>query len=226
MGSLEKIQVEAPPQQAFRRQSGPSFVQLPKFLILLGILWLFTIFKSYPIDCNDSVQNVKRELNNPVAWQDEDSRPTYDKIKEEKTSDWPQPTQNLEAPPEELKLVRIGKGGPVDDARGFLHENLEEFLEIYKDRPDKSNTCGIRISHSLAIYTIAKRLQPNTIVESGVNSGQSTYFFRKAAPSAKIISIDPESKPICGQPVRWIDDTNNEYLTGNNFVDFDKMNWG
>ena len=26
--------------------------------------------------------------------------------------------------------------------------------------------------------------------------------------------------------MRWIDDTNNEYLTGSNFVDFDEVNWG
>lgn len=77
----------------------------------------------------------------------------------------------------------------------------------------------------MAVYTIAKRLQPTTIVESGINSGQSTYFFRQACPDAKIISIDPEVKPICGQPVRWIDTTNNEYLSGDDFVDFDQVNW-
>ena len=141
------------------------------------------------------------------------------------TSSWPgQPIYTLT---KDLKLLRIGddENGPVHDARGFLFKHLNEFLEVYKNRPDKSNTCGIRINHSLAIYTVTKRLQPTTIIESGVNSGQSTYFFRKAAPNARIISIDPLEKPICGQAARWIDDTNNEYLTGDDFVDFDAINW-
>jgi hypothetical protein len=139
---------------------------------------------------------------------------------------WPgKPTSSLSAAPDDMKLVRIGTGGPVADVRSFFLEHLDEFIQVYQNRPDKTNTCGIRISHALAIYTIATRLQPSTIIESGINSGQSTYFFRAAAPNAKIISIDPEAKPICGQPVRWIDETNNEYLTGEQFIDFDAVNW-
>ena len=142
------------------------------------------------------------------------------------TSDWPgQPTRQLGSSPDDNKLVRIGEGGPVQGARGFFLQHLDEFLKVYQERPDKSNTCGIRFTHSLAVYTVAKRLQPTTIIESGVNSGQSTYFFRKACPQAKIISIDPLEEPICGQPVRWIDNTNNEYITGKDFVDFDEVNW-
>lgn len=151
--------------------------------------------------------------------------PIVEKPESNDSSDWPgQPARTLNS--KELKLVRIGQGGPMANVRSFVLEHLDEFLEIYKNRPDKTNTCGIRFTHSLGIYIIAKRLQPKTIVESGVNSGQSTYFFRRACPDAKIISIDPEDKPICGQPVRWIDDTNNEYLTGKNFKDLDEIDWG
>lgn len=135
----------------------------------------------------------------------------------------PANTYNMTGEP--VKLMRIGDGGPVAGAKEYFLEHLDEFISVYKNRPDKTNTCGIRLSHALAVYTIAKRLQPSTIVESGINSGQSTYFFRQACPQARIISIDPEVKPICGQPVRWIDDTNNEYLTGDTFVDFDQINW-
>ncbi|KAL7449203.1 hypothetical protein ACHAWC_001289 [Mediolabrus comicus] len=188
---------------------------------ILSLLKLEPIAQNLVQDHNSNIdlqQLVNSTIDTPQDAKIEDK---------EKTSDWPQPARSLEVPPGELKLVRIGgTGGPVDNARDFLLDNLEEFLQVYKDRPDKTNTCGIRINHSLAIYTITKRLQPTTIVESGVNSGQSTYFFRKAAPNANIISIDPMDKPICGQPVRWIDDTNNEYLTGSNFVDFDQVNWG
>lgn len=189
------------------------FYMICVFLVTISFA-ILSLFKLEPVAQN-LVQDHNSNIDSPQL-----VNSTVD------TSDWPQPTRNLEAPPGGLKLVRIGTGGPVDNARGFLLDNLEEFLQVYKDRPDKTNTCGIRINHSLAIYTITKRLQPTTIVESGVNSGQSTYFFRKAAPNANIISIDPLDKPICGQPVRWIDDTNNEYLTGSNFVDFDEVNWG
>ena len=153
---------------------------------------------------------------------------TSDQKVQQDISSWPGiPSRTLKRIQDEMKLVRIGPdAGPIEDSREFLLEHLDEFLEVYKNRPDKSNICGIRITHSLAVWTIAKRLQPTTIIESGVNSGQSTYFFRKACPTAKIISIDPESIPICGQPVRWIDTTNNEYLTGDAFVDFDAVNWG
>lgn len=140
--------------------------------------------------------------------------------------EWPsKPVSTLQQDPEAMRLLRIGQGGPVDDAKLFFEEHFEEFLQIYRNRPDKSNICGIRIDHSLAIYTIAKRLQPTTIVESGVNSGQSTYFFRKACPNVKIISLDPLEKPICGQPIRWIDNTNNEYLTAEKFQDFNQIDW-
>ena len=186
------------------------------------LFFILSLLKLEPI-----AQNLVQDHNSNIDLVD---TPQDTKIEDkETTSDWSQPAQSLKVPPGELKLVRIGgTGGPVDNARSFLLDNLDEFLQVYKDRPDKTNTCGIRINHSLAIYTITKRLQPTTIVESGVNSdsGQSTYFFQKAAPNANIISIDPMDKPICGQPVRWIYDTNNEYLTGSNFVDFDQVNWG
>ncbi len=208
--------------QAKRR--APFYV-LCIFLVTISFA-ILSLLKLEPIAQN-LVQDHNSNIDLPQLVNSAVDTPQDAKIEDkEKTSDWPQPARSLEVPPGELKLVRIGMGGPVDNARDFLLDNLEEFLQVYKDRPDKTNTCGIRINHSLAIYTITKRLQPTTIVESGVNSGQSTYFFRKAAPNANIISIDPMDKPICGQPERWIDDTNNEYLTGSNFVDFDQVNWG
>lgn len=145
------------------------------------------------------------------------------------TISWPgQPRSDL-SNPKRTPLIRIGgndENNPVAGSREYLLENLDEFVEVYKNRPDKSNLCGIRINHALMIWMVARRLQPTTIVESGINSGQSTYFFRQACPSVKIISIDPLTKPICGQKERWIDKTNNEYLVGDSFVDFNNVDWG
>lgn len=113
----------------------------------------------------------------------------------------------------------------VDNSHEFVINHFESFAAIYKARPIKQNQCGVRINHALAIYTMIKSLQPDTIIESGVNAGQSTYFFRSAAPHAKIISIDPKEGAICNEGIRWIDHTNNVYLTGNNFADLTEIDW-
>jgi len=103
---------------------------------------------------------------------------------------------------------------------------LKKFLEVYKNRPDKVNMCGIRISHALALFTTVYELQPTTVIESGVNAGQSTYFIRHAAPNTKIIAIDPLEKPICGQEKRWMDPSGKtEYLTGGKFKDLYDIDW-
>ena len=103
---------------------------------------------------------------------------------------------------------------------------FDTFLTVYVNRPDKSNICGIRLNHALALFTVVHHLQPTTIIESGVNAGQSTYFMRAAAPEAHIISIDPLDKPVCGQEKRWIDNSGKtEYLTGDKFQDIYDIDW-
>lgn len=114
----------------------------------------------------------------------------------------------------------------VEDTRALTFQYLDEFLSAYSNRPDKVNLCGIRINHALALYLTVKVLQPTTIIESGVNAGQSTYFMRAAAPNARIYAIDPLAKPICGQATRWIDTEGPvEYFTGSNFKDIEDIDW-
>jgi hypothetical protein len=86
--------------------------------------------------------------------------------------------------------------------------------------------CGIRINHAYALFIAIKFLQPTTIIESGVNAGQSTYFMRAASPTARIYAIDPLKEPICGQEKRWIDEKNAVYYTGDDFKDIGEINWG
>ena len=107
---------------------------------------------------------------------------------------------------------------------------LDEFLEVYKNRPDKVNLCGIRINHAMALYLAVKIIQPTLVVESGVNAGVSTYFIRAASPTTRIFAIDPLAQPICGQGVRWIDDGPESKdltinYTGDNFVDLMDLDW-
>lgn len=133
-------------------------------------------------------------------------------------------------PKEEVGHALVQKGFVdfIDDSRRlFLEETLDEFLTIYKDRPDKTNLCGMRINHSYSLFLAIRQIQPTTIIENGVNAGHSTYIMRAAAPQAKIYPIDPLVKPICNQGERWIDNTGNSYYyTGDNFQDFTEIDWG
>lgn len=103
---------------------------------------------------------------------------------------------------------------------------MDEFVEVYKERPDPTNMCGVRINHALALFFSVKQLQPTLVVESGVNAGVSTYFIRAASPTTKIFAIDPLPRPICKQGTRWIDSSNltTNYM-GDNFVDLLEIDW-
>jgi len=121
-------------------------------------------------------------------------------------------------------LVKKGRSF-VERSRELFLEHMDEFLDVYEKRPDKVNLCGIRINHAYALYIAVKFLKPTSIIESGVNAGQSTYFMRAAAPNAKIYAIDPLEKPICGQKERWIDTKNSQYYTGKDFQDLGDIDW-
>ena len=133
---------------------------------------------------------------------------------------------------EETGHVLVKKGTNfVENSRHLLIETyLDEFLEVYANRPDKINLCGIRINHAYALWLTVKVLDPQTVVESGVNAGQSTYFIRNASLSTRIYAIDPEEKPICNQGERWIDQVGvqsglTRYLVGSDFQDFQHVDW-
>jgi hypothetical protein len=107
---------------------------------------------------------------------------------------------------------------------------MNEFIQVYKNRPDKVNICGIRFNHALALFVSVKVLNPRTVIESGVNAGQSTYFLRKAKKDMEIIALDPEENPICGEQKRWIDTSGKtKYYLGKDFkdiIDFDLVAMG
>lgn len=103
---------------------------------------------------------------------------------------------------------------------------LDEFLKLYKERPDPVNLCGVRINHAMALFLAVKQLNPTLVVESGVNAGLSTYLIRGASPTTRIFAIDPLDTPICDQGERWIDPSDlTTYYTGSNFVDIMDMDW-
>lgn len=82
----------------------------------------------------------------------------------------------------------IGEISWVKDYDGTL---LEEFLDLYKSRPLRTNQGGMGINHSYALFFILRKLMPNHVIESGVYSGQSTWLIEQALPHAEIYSLDP-----------------------------------
>ncbi|KAL7542767.1 hypothetical protein ACHAWF_007248 [Thalassiosira exigua] len=103
---------------------------------------------------------------------------------------------------------------------------MDEFLEVYKNRPDPINMCGIRINHAMALFLAVKQIKPTLVIESGVNAGVSTYFIRSASSSTKIFAIDPAEKPLCNQKERWIDSSDLTInYTGKKFIDLMDFNW-
>lgn len=73
-----------------------------------------------------------------------------------------------------------------------IKKHIDEFKELYDSRPIKDNDGGMKSSHLLSIWYILKQLNPRCIIESGVWKGLGTWFFEKASPSSKIVSIDPD----------------------------------
>jgi len=124
------------------------------------------------------------------------------------------------------KLVQFGQSFVTN--RSLLKTTyIQEFVQVYKRRPEKDNVCGIRFTHAYALWLTVKLLQPKMVIESGVNSGISSWFIRQASSTAVLVSIDPELNPICGQPIRWLDTvgTQIQYLGPDKFVDFMQIDW-
>lgn len=72
-----------------------------------------------------------------------------------------------------------------------ITELINEFSELYATRPIKDNSGGMKSPHMFPAWFVVKKLKPKVLIESGVWKGQGTWFFEKASPETKIISIDP-----------------------------------
>ena len=75
-----------------------------------------------------------------------------------------------------------------------MRELLKEFSEVYKSRPIKNNHGGQLSAQLFYSWFVAKKMQPEVIVESGTYKGQGTWAFEQAAPNAHIICLDPYPK--------------------------------
>ena len=86
-------------------------------------------------------------------------------------------------------MLHFSKNIPDWENKDYLEE-LENFKEIYKQRPIKNNIHGMLFPHMFAVYFILKKLNPSFVIESGVFRGQSTWLIEKTLPTSKILSID------------------------------------
>ncbi len=75
-------------------------------------------------------------------------------------------------------------------SRDELIAALPEFEAVYAERPIQDNLGGMKAPHMFAVWFIARWLEPEVVIESGVFRGQSTWLFERALPDARIISID------------------------------------
>ena len=76
--------------------------------------------------------------------------------------------------------------------REELIASLDEFVSLYQQRPIQDNTGGMKAPHLFAVWFMARALDPELIVESGIWKGQGTWLIEQACPSARIISLDPD----------------------------------
>lgn len=184
---------------------------------------------SIPNNIDDSTFNVPVKQVQQLRHID----PNLRRVTVPKTKEWP----NWPAVAyEEVGHPLVTKGNSFyNQAREIYFEQdasqngktlMDEFIEVYKNRPDPVNLCGIRINHALALFLAVKRIQPTLVVESGVNAGVSTYFIRAASPTTSIFAIDPLAEPICNQGKRWIDTSDKTInFTGEKFVDLLDLDW-
>jgi len=68
---------------------------------------------------------------------------------------------------------------------------IDEFNELYSNRPIKDNHGGMMSSHMFLAWFMVKDIKPQYLIESGIFKGQGTWFLEKASPETQMICIDP-----------------------------------
>ena len=81
--------------------------------------------------------------------------------------------------------------GETNWTREELKCGLEEFAEVYAQRPIQNNDGGMKAAQMFFAWFVAKQMQPDAIIESGVWYGQGTWAFEQAAPNAEIHCLEP-----------------------------------
>ena len=96
-----------------------------------------------------------------------------------------------------------------------LKQQFKSFLKIYKNRPIRDNSSGMRIDHCFAVYCLLKKIKPKNVIESGIWRGQTTWLIKNTLNNANIFSIDIDlsKRKIIYDDVKYLD------------KDISKINW-
>jgi hypothetical protein len=116
--------------------------------------------------------------------------------------------------------MNVNEIGTVPWTHRDLLAGLSEFQSIWDQRPIKDNAGGISFQHAYSLYFLAKYFQFETIIESGIWKGQSTWLFEQACPDAKVICLDPGPKSF----LVYVS-PRAEYRVGPEFKDFAAGGW-
>jgi hypothetical protein len=73
-----------------------------------------------------------------------------------------------------------------DDLRPYI----DDFLEMYANRPILKNDGGMKAPHCFWTYYWLRKVQPEVVIESGVFKGLSTWLIEQTCPNARVIAID------------------------------------
>ena len=73
----------------------------------------------------------------------------------------------------------------------FIKNKMDDFLNIYKNRPIQNNHGGGLAVNLFDVYCAFTYVKPKYIIESGIFQGQGTWLLEQILPNSKIVSIDP-----------------------------------
>lgn len=73
-------------------------------------------------------------------------------------------------------------------------DELEKFYHVYLKRPIQNNDGGQLAAQLFYSWFVAKKMQPEFIIESGIWKGQGTWAFEQACPQAQLVCLDPYPK--------------------------------
>ena len=85
----------------------------------------------------------------------------------------------------------IDKHPPVQWNNHEIIKYLDEFIELYKEKPIKDNSGGMKFPHMFGLFFLLKNLKPDFVVESGIYKGQSTWLIERTLPNVDLLSLDP-----------------------------------
>ncbi len=84
----------------------------------------------------------------------------------------------------------FNKNTPIKWNNDDIIKYLDEFIKLYKERPIKDNTGGMKFPHMFGLFFLLKVLKPDFVVESGIYKGQSTWLIEKTLPNVNVLSLD------------------------------------